>query len=194
MDGFSTDKGVILMAATNRPDVLDTALLRPGRFDRQVVVALQADAKISLKSVGEQVGLTAPAVMERVRKLESAGVITGYHACVDARALGLDIAAFIGVSVHDPARLSDIEDWVEAMPQIMECHHVTGGHTLLLKVKVKNTNSLERLISRVRSLEGVEGTHTMVVLSSHTERVQVSFDDEVVSDDSPRKRRRRAAS
>ena len=164
-------------------------------IDRQVVVALQADAKISLKSVGEQVGLTAPAVMERVRKLESAGVITGYHACVDARALGLDIAAFIGVSVHDPARLSDIEDWVEAMPQIMECHHVTGGHTLLLKVKVKNTNSLERLISRVRSLDGVEGTHTMVVLSSHTERVQVSFDDEVApQDDVPRKRRRRAAS
>ncbi|MCB9660314.1 MAG: Lrp/AsnC family transcriptional regulator [Polyangiales bacterium] len=164
-------------------------------IDRQVVVALQADAKISLKSVGEQVGLTAPAVMERVRKLESAGIITGYHACVDARAMGLDIAAFIGVSVHDPARLSDIEDWVEAMPQIMECHHVTGGHTLLLKVKVKNTNSLERLISRVRSLDGVEGTHTMVVLSSHTERVQVSFDDEVApQDDVPRKRRRRAAS
>jgi Lrp/AsnC family leucine-responsive transcriptional regulator len=164
-------------------------------IDRQVVVALQADAKISLKSVGEQVGLTAPAVMERVRKLESAGIITGYHACVDARAMGLDIAAFIGVSVYDPARLSDIEHWVEAMPQIMECHHVTGGHTLLLKVKVKNTKSLERLISRVRSLEGVEGTHTMVVLSSHTERVQVSFDDEVVpQDDTPRKRRRRAAS
>ena len=165
-------------------------------IDRQVVAALQADAKISLKSVGEQVGLTAPAVMERVRKLECAGTITGYHACVDARAMGLDIAAFIGVSVYDPARLSDIEDWVEAMPQIMECHHVTGGHTLLLKVKVKNTNSLERLISRVRSLEGVEGTHTMVVLSSHTERVQVSFDDDEVAplDDTPRKRRRRSAS
>ena len=165
-------------------------------IDRQVVAALQADAKISLKSVGEQVGLTAPAVMERVRKLENAGIITGYHACVDARAMGLDIAAFIGVSVYDPARLSDIEDWVEAMPQIMECHHVTGGHTLLLKVKVKNTNSLERLISRVRSLEGVEGTHTMVVLSSHTERVQVSFDDDEVAplDDTPRKRRRRSAS
>lgn len=78
----------------------------------------------------------------------------------------------------------------------MECHHVTGGHTLLLKVKVKNTNSLQRLISRVRSLEGVEGTHTMVVLSSHTERVQVSFDDDEVAplDDTPRKRRRRSAS
>ena len=165
-------------------------------IDRQVVAALQADAKISLKSVGEQVGLTAPAVMERVRKLENAGIITGYHACVDARAMGLDIAAFIGVSVYDPARLSDIENWVEAMPQIMECHHVTGGHTLLLKVKVKNTYSLERLISRVRSLEGVEGTHTMVVLSSHTERVQVSVDDDEVAplDDTPRKRRRRSAS
>lgn len=160
-----------------------------------MVIALQADAKISLKAVGEQVGLSASAVMERVRKLENAGIITGYHACVDARAMGLDIAAFIGVSVRDPGRLSDIEDWVEAMPQIMECHHVTGGHTLLLKVKVKNTNALQRLISRVRSLEGVEGTHTMVVLSSHTERVQVSFDDEVTpTDDLARKRRRRTAS
>lgn len=165
-------------------------------IDRQVIEFLQQDAKISLKSVGEQVGLTAPAVMERVRKLENAGVITGYHACINAEAIGIDISAFIGVAVKDPEKLTKIEQLIGDMPPVMECHHVTGGHTLLLKVKVRNTRSLERLISRVRSLDGVEGTHTMVVLSTHTERVQVSFDQELpeATDETQRKRRRRNAS
>ena len=171
---------------------------QPDDIDRQVVEALQTDAKASLRALGEQVGLTASAVMERVRKLENAGIITGYHAAVDARALGLDIAAFIGVTIHDPSRLADIEECVQEMPQILECHHVTGGHTLLLKVKVRNTLSLERLIRRIRSVPGVEGTHTMVVLSTHTERVQISLSsldsDPPEPTEAPAKRRRRTAS
>ncbi len=151
-------------------------------IDAKLVARLQADAKASLNELGRQVGLSAPAVMERVRKLEKAGVITGYHATVDARRLGLDIAAFIGVSIRDPRHLSAAEEWAQGEPQIMECHHVTGGHSLLMKVKTKNTRALEQLISRIRQLEGVERTETMVVLSTHAERVTCAFDvpDEVV--------------
>ena len=123
-------------------------------IDRQLLIELQGDCKRSLKEIGAAVGLSAPSVMERVRKLESAGIIKGYHALLEARKVGLDISAFIGVSISNPPLLSAFEEWVDSISQVLECHHVTGSHTLLLKVKTRNTEDLERLISRVRSMEG----------------------------------------
>lgn len=163
-------------------------------IDRQLLDALQRDSKRSLKEIGAAVGLSAPSVMERVRKLESAGVIRGYHALLDARKVGLDTSAFIGVSVSNPQQISAFEIWVESIPQVLECHHVTGGHTLLLKVKTQNTADLEKLISRIRSMDGVAGTETMVVLSTHTERVEVALPPcEPESETRRRKRPRRKA-
>ena len=157
-------------------------------IDRQLLEALQSDSKRSLKDIGAAVGLSAPSVLERVRKLENAGIIKGYHAVLDARKVGLDISAFIGVSISTPPYLSAFEEWVESIPQILECHHVTGSHTLLLKVKTRNTADLEKLISRIRSMEGVASTETMVVLSTHTERVEVALPP---SDSAPDARRRK---
>ena len=163
-------------------------------IDRQLLGELQTDCKRSLKEIGAAVGLSAPSVMERVRKLENAEVIRGYHAVLDARKLGLDISAFIGVSISDPRLLSAFEEWVDSIPQVLECHHITGGHTLLLKVKTQNTRDLEQLISRIRSMEGVASTETMVVLSTHTERVEIALPPgEPESDTRRRKRPRRSA-
>ncbi len=163
-------------------------------IDRQLLDELQSDCKRSLKEIGALVGLSAPSVMERVRKLENAGIIKGYHAFLDARKIGLDIAAFIGVSIGDPKLLTAFEEWVDAVPQVLECHHVTGGHTLLLKVKTRNTEDLEQLISRIRSIEGVASTETMVVLSTHTERAEIALPmGEPASDARRRKRPRRSA-
>jgi len=163
-------------------------------IDRQLLGELQSDCKRSLREIGSAVGLSAPSVMERVRKLESAGIIKGYHALLDARKVGLDISAFIGVSISSPGLLSAFEDWVDSISQVLECHHVTGGHTLLLKVKTQNTKALEQLISRIRSMEGVASTETMVVLSTHTERVEIALPrGEVASDARRRKRPRRPA-
>jgi Lrp/AsnC family leucine-responsive transcriptional regulator len=155
---------------------------------------LQGDCKRSLKEIGAAVGLSAPSVMERVRKLESAGIIKGYHALLEARKVGLDISAFIGVSISNPPLLSAFEEWVDSISQVLECHHVTGSHTLLLKVKTRNTEDLERLISRVRSMEGVASTETMVVLSTHTERVEIALPPaEPAPETRRRKRPRRQA-
>lgn len=163
-------------------------------IDWQLLDALQTDSKRSLKEIGAAVGLSPPSVMERVRKLENAGVIRGYHALLDARKVGLDTSAFIGVSVSNPQQISAFEVWVESIPQVLECHHVTGGHTLLLKVKTQNTADLEKLISRIRSMDGVAGTETMVVLSTHTERVEVALPaSEPASEARRRKRSRRKA-
>lgn len=167
-------------------------------IDRALIEALQDDCKTPLSKLGEKVGLGAPAVLERVRKLEAAGVITGYHAAVDGRKLGLDITAFVGVSINYPKDIGGFLERVAARPEVLECHHVTGSHTLLLKVKTENTASLERVISALREVDGVTRTETMVVLSTATEtaRVPVPAVDESVPAPAAKRRspRLRAAS
>jgi len=145
-------------------------------IDRHILDLLQENCRLPLAKIGDHVGLSAPAVTERVKKLEDSGVITGYHAMVDARLVGKDITAFIGVSIAHPKAIGSFESDVAALDDVLECHHVTGEHTLLLKVKTRNTSSLEELIRRIRLIEGVARTETMVVLSTHTERVQLGLD------------------
>ena len=143
-------------------------------IDRHILVLLEEDCKLPLAKVGEKVGLSAPSVVERVRKLEAEGFIAGYHAHLDARRLGLDITAFIGVSVGHPQGIAIFEQQLEHLPEVLECHHVTGGYTLLLKVKARNTQALEGLIRKLRSIEGVERTETSVALSTKVERTAVA--------------------
>lgn len=139
-------------------------------LDIAILDLLQENCKQPLSAIGEKVGLSAPAVVERIHKLEDAGVIRGYTAILDARLVGMDVTAFIGVKVAHPRLVEAFQREVLLAPEVLECHHVTGGHTLLLKVKTPNTATLERLIDRIRSIEGVTETETMVVLSTRTER------------------------
>jgi Lrp/AsnC family leucine-responsive transcriptional regulator len=160
-------------------------------IDLDILSLLQDNCRIPLAKIGEQVGLSAPSVMERIKKLEDAGVITGYCAVLDARLLGQDVAAFIGVSIEHPKAIASFERAVERLDNVLECHHVTGTHTLLLKVKTRSTSTLEELISTIRSLEGVVRTETMVVLSTHTERMQLALRER---DRASRRERRNGAS
>jgi Lrp/AsnC family leucine-responsive transcriptional regulator len=161
------------------------------KIDLQLVAALQNDAKASLLQLGNCVGMSAPSVMERVRKLEQVGVITGYSATVNAKMLGLDITAFIGVSINYPDKIEAFKTWVANEPRVLECHHITGGATLLVKIKCRNTAALEELISIMRSELGAERTETMVVLSTSEERTTLPIMDGLSPDDpSPRPKRR----
>ncbi len=94
---------------------------------------------------------------------------------MNARRLGKDVTAFIGVSISHPKLIGEFEKEIARLDDVQECHHVTGQHTLLLKVKTANTSSLEELISKIRSIDGVDRTETMVVLSTHTERTQLAL-------------------
>ncbi len=161
-------------------------------IDLKILETLQQDCKIPLARVGELVGLSAPSVIDRIKKLESAGVITGYHAALDSQELGIDVTAFIGVEHGQLADMTDFEDRVSALEGVLECHHVTGQHTFLLKAKTRNTSSLENLISQIRNIPGVARTETMVVLSTHIERSQVPVPGEstLEQESTPRRRSR----
>lgn len=153
---------------------LNRAALELDATDRAILELLQENCKRPLATIGEKVGLSAPSVVERIHKLEEAGVIVGYVALLDGRRVGKDVTAFIGVRTDQPRSIDALERQVGAIDDVLECHHVTGAHTLLLKVKTYNTEALELLIGRIRSLEGITGTETMVVLSTGAERPYIS--------------------
>lgn len=165
--------------------------------DRAILDLLQENCKQPLAAIGEKVGLSAPAVVDRIHKLEEAGVIQAYTARLDARRLGRDVTAFIGVSTDRPGAIKRVEAEVAALDEVLECHHVTGEYTLMVKVKTRNTESLENLIVGVRGLEGVARTETMVVLSTHVERSRIALSQADDAEDRPRRsggaRQRRAA-
>jgi Lrp/AsnC family transcriptional regulator, leucine-responsive regulatory protein len=147
-------------------DALDTGILE----------ILQVDCKTPLAKIGEKIGLSAAAVIERVRKLEEAGIITGYHAALDGRRLGLFVTAFVGVSVNYQNVVGSLEAQLGKLPELLEMHHITGDHALLLKVKVDSPAALEALLARLRTIGGIERTHTMIALSSPIERGTVAVD------------------
>ena len=152
-------------------------------IDLQILQILQQDCKISLARIGDLVGLSAPSVIERIKKLELGGAIRGYHAVLDSRQLGLDVTAFIGVVIDHPTAIEGFEERVSSLEGVLECHHVTGQHTLLLKVKTQSTSTLESLIREIRTVRGVTRTETMVVLSTHVERVRIPLDASEPTDD-----------
>jgi Lrp/AsnC family leucine-responsive transcriptional regulator len=125
---------------------------------------------MSYAALGDRVGLSISAVNERLKKLHARGVIGGCVALLAPRAVGLDVCAFVQVLIerpeHDEAFLAAIEE----MPAVLECHHVTGDFSYLLKVRVPDTASLESFLSRqIKALGGVVRTQTVIALSSPKE-------------------------
>jgi Lrp/AsnC family leucine-responsive transcriptional regulator len=114
-----------------------------------------------------EVGLSQPAVAERMRKLEQEGIVTGYTARVDGKKLGKDIIAFIGVRIEHPRYNEGFGKKILSIPDVLECHRITGPDSYLLKVVTEDTQSLDRLISDLlRHIRGVTRTLTTVVTSS----------------------------
>ena len=115
----------------------------------QLLAALQEHARLSYNELGQRVGLTAPAVSERVRKLEEAGVITGYHAEINRALVGLPVTAIIRMGLHDSQSSARATARIREIPEVLECARVTGGDTLILKVAASSIEHLERLIDRL---------------------------------------------
>ena len=137
-------------------------------INRRILEELQHDGRIAFAELGRRVDLSAPAVAERVGRLERAGVITGYRAVVDPEKVGAGVSAFILVTQIAGPRGS-LEEAFEGMPWVEECHHIAGEESLMLKVRAESTRALEHLIWDIRALESVERTKTVVVLATEFE-------------------------
>ena len=131
-----------------------------------IVRALQENARLSYAELGRQVGLTAPAVAERMRKLEDTGVITGYHATVDPAKLGLALPVLIQLGMVQ-GQTRHVIDVVRALPEVLECYNVTGTACFLVKAVLPSMARLEALIEH---LSAYGQTTTMVILSTPVPR------------------------
>ena len=139
-------------------------------IDRKLVTMLQADGRTPHAELGKAVGLAVSSVNERVRKLVERGVITGTHVRVAPEALGLELLAFVFVGWSNPGDEPRFLGRVADEAAVLECHHVTGAWNYLMKVRIRNTRMLEAfLASVVKSVEGIERTETLIVLSSPKE-------------------------
>jgi Lrp/AsnC family leucine-responsive transcriptional regulator len=139
------------------------------QIDLKILSILQNQGRSRLADIAEEVELSAPAVLERVKKLEVNGVIKGYQALLDGKKVGKDITAFIGVSIGNQRDIDKFAMQMLRNPDVLECHHITGDESFILKVKSANTTSLEKLLGEIRSVEGVTRTVTRVVLSTAKE-------------------------
>ena len=138
------------------------------RHDRQILQALQQDGRISNQELADRIGLSPSPCLRRVRALEEAGVIAGYRALVDAKALGLSLMALIHISMdqHTPERFTAFEAAINGIPEVMECLLITGQDAdYQLKVMVKDMDAYqELLLNRITRIKGVTGVHSSFVL------------------------------
>jgi Lrp/AsnC family leucine-responsive transcriptional regulator len=138
--------------------------------DARILEILQRDGRRPYADLGAEVGMSGPSAHERVKKLEARGAIRGYAAIVDPVAVGLGILAFTWITQAPGTAATDLTDDLAAIPEIEECHHITGEADYLIKVRARDTRDLERILRLVQATRHVFTTETDVVYSSGFER------------------------
>jgi Lrp/AsnC family transcriptional regulator, leucine-responsive regulatory protein len=129
---------------------------------RKLLRALQENARLSFSELGRQLGLSGPAIAERVRKLEELEIITGYHAEINPAALGYGVMAFIRLTTTTE-KYPRVLELAQRLPEIRECHHVTGNEAFIMKVLATSIPQIESIIAQ---LSAYGATSTSIVLSS----------------------------
>ena len=136
-------------------------------LDRRLLAHLQQDSRLSTAELARRLDLSGPGLQKRMRKLEQQGVIRGYVTVVDREAVGLDLLCFVHVTLahHRPASVKRFPDKIRNMPEVLECHFLTGEFDYLLKVVVANHDHLERfLFGTLMKAGGVDRTRTSIVV------------------------------
>lgn len=148
---------MIDFSAKNELDALDLAVLRE----------LQTDGRISNVELARRIGLSAPACHARVKRLEEQGYVERYVALLDRERMHYDLLCFISISIrlHQFAEIERFRQIINGLPEVLECHHITGEYDYLLKVAVRNRSELERfVVNQLTPIAGVARIHTSIVL------------------------------
>ena len=146
-------------------------------IDIAILDTLQQNGRRRRSDLAEMVGLSLRAVSVRLRKLEQRGYISGYGAVLNAKQFGMDVTAFIFVFVDTSRHYEDFLRHVDKDAEIIECHAIAGEGSHLLKVRTRNTSSLESVLSRIQSWKEVQRTRTNIVLSTRKETLAIALTD-----------------
>lgn len=146
-------------------------------IDAQILTILQENARTSNAEIARQVGKTASAVFERIKKLEKTGVLKAYTAVVDPATLGRTVLAyvFIRLSPHRLARA--VGEQLVEIPGVQEVAHMTGEECYLVKVRCADTEALERIVMRINDIETVSGTRTVIAFNAIKESLVIPVGD-----------------
>ena len=136
-------------------------------LDGKILSVLSREGRVRWSALAEQLGISAPAIADRVRRLEKEGVVTGYAAQLNAEKLGLSLSAFVLVTLEHPQYRQCLIDYVQACANVQACHHVVGEGDYLLKICCRSTADLERILSEeLKALPGIQQTRTTIALST----------------------------
>jgi DNA-binding Lrp family transcriptional regulator len=136
-------------------------------IDKTILQLLQADGRVSNAEVARRVGLSAPATHARVKRLEDAGVVRQYSTLLDREAMGFDMVCFISVSLqlHQFEAIERFKELVQDMPEVLECHHITGEFDYLLKAVFRNRDELQEfVVNKLTPIPGMARLNTSLVL------------------------------
>lgn len=147
-------------------------------IDQQILDLLQQGGRRTNLDIAQTVGLSAPSVSERIKKLTQSGYIKRYVAILDAKLVHKETTAFISVILSQPKYAKGFIDTIKELTDVLECHHITGEYSYLLKVRTRNTDTLGDLISnKIRAIEGVTATRSYVVLGTVKEETALDLSD-----------------
>jgi Lrp/AsnC family leucine-responsive transcriptional regulator len=138
-------------------------------IDGRIVELLRVNARLTYAELARQVGLSAPAVHDRVGKLEATGVLLGYHAVADPDAIGLGVTALVGIIETDTGESDDVAAALYQLEEVESCYFLAGEESFLVKVRVHTMAELEQLIGRLNRIPGIARTRTTVALSTKWE-------------------------
>ena len=136
-------------------------------IDVKILEVLKDNSRVSISELSKRVNLSLSAVSERLKKLESSNIISKYTVILDPKLLGKDLSVFISIGLESTSQTQAFLDFIETEPEILECHYITGEYDYMLKVTTTNTNTLEMIMNRIKSFNGIKRTQTNVILSSN---------------------------
>ncbi len=155
--------------------ITHTDEIRLDETDYKILKKLQKNAQMRKNELAEHIGLSLPSTIDRINKLEANGIIRSYNAVLDPKKLKLDITCFIFVTSESSKHYGQIVDNCLNSREVVECHSITGDGSHILKVRVENTQALEKFLSKIQSWPGVKSTRTSLVLSSHKETTELDL-------------------
>lgn len=144
--------------------------------DLQILQLIQSDNRRSAADIGQEIGLSISAVSDRLRRLNASGAVAANRAVIDPARVGITVCAFIFVDLEPRADEALFAAALRSFPEVQEAHHITGPHSWLVKVRVRDTAALQRLLStRLKPVQGVLRTETIIVLDTAKETSELEF-------------------
>ena len=147
------------------------------KIDLHILAIMQIDARIAMKDLAEQVGLSLTPCIERVKRMERDGVITGYHARVNPQAMGLQILVFVEISLRQKSEkaFDRFRRAIVAIPEVMECHLVSGDFDYLIKARIPEMSEYRRLLGEILHVADAAQSKSYVVMEELKETLALSM-------------------